>query len=122
MLSAKFFYQRNPHFCVDFATLVQSRVSCVLAALLALTVEPIKILITLDLLISLAYLVICNSLIAIALLLFMIRRERSSRFRRCFFVPPCATVAAKIPINEFIPFLVWLRVAVATIGVMQSRK
>ncbi|GHB25160.1 DMT family transporter [Salinicola rhizosphaerae] len=68
--------------------------------------------------ISLAYLVIGNSLIAITLLLAMIRRGEASRVSALFYlVPPCAALFSWWLIDEPMPPIAWLGMAVAAAGV-----
>ncbi|WP_110643814.1 DMT family transporter [Salinicola sp. CPA57] len=73
---------------------------------------------------SLAYLVIGNSLIAISLLLAMIRRGEASRVSALFYlVPPCAALFSWWLIDEPMPAVSWLGMAIAAAGVaLVSRK
>lgn len=67
---------------------------------------------------SLAYLVIGNSLIAISLLLAMIRRGEASRVSALFYlVPPCAALFSWWLIDEAMPPVAWLGMAIAATGV-----
>ncbi|KAA0017547.1 DMT family transporter [Salinicola corii] len=67
---------------------------------------------------SLAYLVIGNSLIAISLLLAMIRRGEASRVSALFYlVPPCAALFSWWLIDETMPPVAWLGMAIAAVGV-----
>lgn len=67
---------------------------------------------------SLAYLVICNSVIAVGLLLAMIRAGDVSRVSALFFmVPPLAALAAWVLLGEIMPPLAWAGLAVASLGV-----
>lgn len=62
---------------------------------LALALEPIRIEWTVQLLGSLAYLVLGNSLLAITLLLAMLRRGEAARVSSLFFlVPPVTALIA----------------------------
>ncbi|MGC3874779.1 DMT family transporter [Halomonas sp. GXIMD04776] len=71
-----------------------------------------------EMLASLAYLVIGNSLIAITLLLAMIRHGEASRVSALFYlVPPCAALLAWLLIDEEMPPIAWVGMAVAAIGV-----
>ena len=68
--------------------------------------------------IALAYLVICNSLIALTLLLMMIRRGEVSRVSALFFlVPPMAAIIGWVLLGEQMPALAWVGLALAAIGV-----
>ncbi len=71
-----------------------------------------------ELFIALFYLVACNSLISISLLLAMIRRGKASKVSALFFlVPPTSAVVAWSLIGEKIPPLAWVGMTIATIGV-----
>ncbi len=74
--------------------------------------------------ISLAYLIIGNSVIAVGLLLAMIRAGDVSRVSALFFmVPPLAALAAWIALGEVMPPLAWLGLAAASLGVyLATRK
>jgi drug/metabolite transporter (DMT)-like permease len=68
--------------------------------------------------IALAYLVICNSLIALTLLLMMIRRGEVSRVSALFFlVPPMAAIIGWVLLGEQMPPLAWVGLALAALGV-----
>lgn len=68
--------------------------------------------------VSLGYLVLCNSLVSITLLLAMIRRGEAARVSALFFlVPPTAAIVAWALIGERIPSLAWFGMIVAAIGV-----
>jgi drug/metabolite transporter (DMT)-like permease len=70
---------------------------------------------------SLAYLVIGNSLIAVTLLLAMIRRGAVSRVSMLLFlVPPGAALFAWLLIEEPMPPLAWLGMALAAIGIAMA--
>ncbi|MFC0267806.1 DMT family transporter [Kushneria aurantia] len=76
-----------------------------------------------ELVASLGYLVIGNSLIAITLLLAMIRRGAASRVSALFYlVPPTAALLAWLMIDEPMPPLGWLGMAVAALGVLLARR
>ncbi len=67
---------------------------------------------------ALAYLVICNSLIAITLLLAMVRHGEASRVSALFFlVPPGAALIAWAVVGEVMPPMAWLGMGLAAIGV-----
>lgn len=67
---------------------------------------------------ALLYLAIGNSLISVTLLLAMIRRGEASRVSALFFlIPPIAAVIAWVLIEEAMPPLAWLGMALATAGV-----
>ncbi|WP_208449383.1 DMT family transporter [Paraburkholderia phenazinium] len=100
------------------ATLVQCSVGLALTTFLALLIGPGRIEWSGAMLASLAYLVICNSLIAIMLLLFMIGRQQAARVSALFFlIPPGAALLAGPLVGESMPALAWLGMAIATLGV-----
>jgi drug/metabolite transporter (DMT)-like permease len=67
---------------------------------------------------ALAYLIVCNSLIALTLLLMLVRRGEVSRVSALFFlVPPVAALIGWIVLNEEMPPLAWLGFALAAAGV-----
>lgn len=71
-----------------------------------------------ELWLSIAYLVVANSLISLTLLLLMIRHGEVSRVSALFFlVPPTAALIAWAVIGEAMPVLAWLGMAVAAAGV-----
>ncbi|BBF84505.1 permease of the drug/metabolite transporter superfamily [Aquitalea magnusonii] len=100
------------------ATLIQTSVGLLLIAPLALLLESGHIEWRSEMLCSLAYLVIGNSLIAIGLLLHLVRHRPASRVSALFFlVPPCAAIAAGVLLGESMPGLAWLGIGLATAGV-----
>jgi drug/metabolite transporter (DMT)-like permease len=100
------------------ANLVQYAVGLAATLPVAWAVEDLRITWTTDLVLSLAYLVIANSLISITLLLAMIRRGEASRVSALFFlVPPLAALIAWAVLGETMPLLASAGVAVATAGV-----
>ena len=86
--------------------------------------ETMEIVWTWQLAGSLIYLIIASSLIAIGLLLAMIRAGEVSKVSALFFlVPPLAATVAWIVLDEVMPPLAWLGMAVAGLGVfMATRK
>lgn len=68
--------------------------------------------------IALGYLVVCNSLIAMTLLLAMIRFGEAARVSALFFlVPPGAALIAWGVLGETMPPLAWPGIALAAVGV-----
>lgn len=108
------------------ANLVQYAVGLAITAPLAFALEPMHIRWTPQLLGSLAYLVICNSLVAISLLLAMIRHGEASRVSALFFlVPPATALIAFALLHETIPLMAWPGMLLAAAGlylVMHVRK
>lgn len=67
---------------------------------------------------ALTYLIVCNSLIAMTLLLMMIRRGEVSRVSALFFlVPPMAALIGWVLLGEQMPPLAWVGLALAAAGV-----
>jgi len=67
---------------------------------------------------AMAYLVIGNSVIAVGLLLAMVRAGEVSRVSALLFlVPPGAALAAWLVLNESMPLLAWVGMAIAGLGV-----
>jgi drug/metabolite transporter (DMT)-like permease len=108
------------------ANLVQYTVGLAVCAPLAYALEPMHVEWTGELVGSLAYLVLGNSIIAISLLLAMIRRGEASRVSALFFlVPPMTAVIAFFVLKEAIPPAAWLGMLLAAAGirlVMRERK
>ena len=84
----------------------------------ALLREDLHVQWTTPFVLALAYLIICNSLIAMTLLLLMIRNGEVSRVSALFFlVPPLAAVIGWLVLDEAMPTLAWVGLALATAGV-----
>ncbi len=99
------------------ANLVQYTVGLAVTAPLALALEPMHVNWTAGLAGSLAYLVICNSLIAISLLFAMVRYGEASRVSALFFlIPPATALIALIVLGETIGALAWPGIALAAAG------
>lgn len=99
------------------ANLVQYAVALAVTAPLAFLLEPMHVAWTPELLGSLAYLVIGNSIVAITLLLAMIRHGEASRVSALFFlVPPMTTLIALAVLDEPVPWLAWPGMLVAAAG------
>lgn len=100
------------------ANLVQCVVGLVFCLPLALATETVHIDWTWQFSSALAYLVVCNSLISISLLLAMVRRQQAARVSALFFlVPPGAAVMGMLLLGENMPFAAWLGMAIAAAGV-----
>jgi drug/metabolite transporter (DMT)-like permease len=85
---------------------------------LAFLVEDHTIEWSLPLGLSLLYLIVCNSLIALTLLLMMIRRGEVSRVSALFFlVPPMAALIGWLVLDEQMPPLAWVGLVLAAAGV-----
>ena len=85
---------------------------------LAFLLEDRTIQWSLPLGLSLLYLIVCNSLIALTLLLMMIRSGEVSRVSALFFlVPPMAALIGWLLLDELMPPLAWVGFALAAAGV-----
>lgn len=81
--------------------------------------ESMEIVWTWQLTVSLIYLVVATSVIATGLLLAMIRAGAVYKVSALFFlVPPLAALFAWIVLNEIMPLMAWVGMAVAACGVM----
>lgn len=101
------------------ANFVQYAVALLATAPLAALLEPLRIDWSGPLLASLGYLVLCNSLIAITLLLAMIRHGEASKVSALFFlVPPCTAVIALLVLGEPIAPLAWPGMGLAALGIL----
>lgn len=99
------------------ANLVQYAVGLAVSAPLAFALEPMHVHWSAGLAGSLAYLVICNSLIAISLLLAMLRHGEASRVSALFFlIPPATSLIALAVLGETIGALAWPGMALAAAG------
>jgi drug/metabolite transporter (DMT)-like permease len=99
------------------ANLVQYAVGLLATAPLAFLLEPMHVRWSLELLGSLAYLVIGNSIIAISLLLAMVRHGEASRVSALFFlIPPTTALIALAVLGETIAPLAWPGMLLAALG------
>jgi drug/metabolite transporter (DMT)-like permease len=100
------------------ANSVQYAAGLALTLPLALVLEERSVDWSLPLALSLLYLVVCNSLIALTLLLLMIRQGEVSRVSALFFlVPPLAALIGWLLLGEHMPLPAWLGLAFAAAGV-----
>lgn len=100
------------------SNLVQYTAGLATALPLAFLLEDRHVNWSLPFALSLAYLIVCNSLIALSLLLLMIRRGEVSRVSALFFlVPPLASLLGWLLLNERMPLLAWVGLALAAMGV-----
>lgn len=105
------------------ANLIQYAVGAAFALPLALFVEGFRADWTPELWVTLAYLVIGNSLISITLLLAMIRAGEVARVSALFYlVPPLSALFAWPLLGEAMPPLAWAGMALAGVGVMLARR
>lgn len=97
---------------------VQYAVGFICTLPLAIMIEPMNINVTVPFLLALAYLVICNSILAISLLLMMIRRGEATKVSALFFlVPPLSAFIAWLVLDEKMTTMAWFGMAVAAGGV-----
>ncbi len=100
------------------ANTVQYAAGLVTTLPLALLFEDHRVAWSLPFALSLTYLIVGNSLIAMTLLLMMIRRGEVSRVSALFFlVPPMAALIGWIVLDEQMPPLAWVGLALAAVGV-----
>jgi drug/metabolite transporter (DMT)-like permease len=100
------------------ANVVQYAAGLGVALPFALLREDFHVQWTTPFILALAYLIICNSLIAMTLLLLMIRHGEVSRVSALFFlVPPLAAVIGWLVLGEAMPPLAWVGLGLAAAGV-----
>ncbi len=100
------------------ASAVQYAAGLGVALPFALLREDLHMQWTAPFVLALAYLIICNSLIAMTLLLLMIRHGEVSRVSALFFlVPPLAAVIGWLLLEEAMPPLAWAGLTLAAAGV-----
>jgi drug/metabolite transporter (DMT)-like permease len=100
------------------ANLVQYAVGFAVVLPTALVLEDMHVAWTGELVVSLAYLVVANSLVSITLLLAMIRHGEVSRVSALLFlVPPTAALVAWALLGEAMPTPAWIGMALAAGGV-----
>jgi drug/metabolite transporter (DMT)-like permease len=98
--------------------LVHYTVGVATIAPLALATESLRVDWTGEFIAALGWLVVANSLISVALLLFMIRRGEAARVSALFFlVPPIAALYGWALLGETLAPLALLGMAVAAVGV-----
>jgi drug/metabolite transporter (DMT)-like permease len=100
------------------ASIVQCGVGLLVSLPAAAAFEPMRIHLTAGLAVSLGYLVVCNSIVALTLLLAMIRIGEASRVSALFFlVPPTTAVLAWLVLGETVAPLGWAGLALSALGV-----
>lgn len=101
------------------ANIIQCAIGLVFCLPLALFLETNHVELTWQFGGALAYLVLCNSIITISLLLAMVRRQQAARVSALFFlVPACASVVAMFMLGETMAPVGWIGMAVAITGVL----
>ncbi len=105
------------------ATIVQFTVGFLVILPVAMLRETMQVSFTPELVWSLAYLVIGNSIIAVSLLLYLIRAGEVSRVSALLFlVPPAASLLAWFVLDEAMPPLAWAGMALAGAGVLMASR
>ena len=100
------------------ASIVQCGVGLLVTLPLAALTEPMRVHLTPSLAVSLAYLVLANSIVALTLLLAMVRYGEASRVSALFFlVPPTTALIAWAALGDALPPLGWAGLAVSAGGV-----
>jgi drug/metabolite transporter (DMT)-like permease len=98
--------------------LVHAAVGLLTIGPLALAVEDRRVDWTVDLGLALGWLVLANSVIAVSLLLFMVRRSEASRVSALFFlIPPVAALIGWMLLGETLTPLACLGMVLAAAGV-----
>lgn len=104
------------------SNLVQCGAGGLASVPIVLLLETGRVTLTGTLVVTMAYLVICNSIIAMTLLFGMVRRGTATRASALFFlVPPTATLIAWVVLGEQMPLMSLVGMAVAGIGVLLVR-
>lgn len=99
--------------------IIQCAIGLIFCVPLALFMETNRVDLTWQFGGALAYLVFCNSIITISLLLAMVRRQQAARVSALFFlVPACASVVAIFMLGETMPPAGWAGMTLAVIGVL----
>ncbi len=112
-------YQKRfcPRFDLWTGGTLQFAVAALATGLAALLLEDNAVAWTPSFIAALAYLVLINSIIAIALLNLMLRRGEASRVASLFFlVPPGAALVAWLVLGETLGVMALVGMAVATLG------
>ena len=90
---------------------------------LAVVLETCQIQWTVEFVVSLAWFVVCNSLIAVSLLLYMLQKGEAARVSALFFmVPPTAALLSWAMLGETLPVLAWPGMALAGLGVIVATR
>ena len=101
------------------ANIIQCAIGFIFCLPVALMMEDNHIHVTWRFTGALAYLVLCNSIITISLLLAMVRRQQAAKVSALFFlVPACAAIVAMFMLGETMPAAGWLGMALAVAGVL----
>jgi drug/metabolite transporter (DMT)-like permease len=124
-ITASTLYEKRfvaPHHPVT-VSLVQHLVGAGGTAWLAVALETCQVQWTFEFAGSLAWFVVCNSLIAVSLLLYMIQKGEAARVSALFFlVPPTAALLSWLMLGETMPLLAWPGMALAGAGVILATR
>jgi len=100
------------------SSLIQYSVGAACVIPVAVLTETMQVEVTPRFVFALSYLVVCNSILAISLLLLMIREGEVTRVSSLFFlVPPGTAVIAWIVLGERMVPMAWVGMAIAVVGV-----
>jgi drug/metabolite transporter (DMT)-like permease len=124
-ITASTLYEKRfvkPHHPITVG-LVQHLVGAGGTAWLAVALETAQVQWTTEFAVSLAWFVVCNSLIAVSLLLYMIQKGEAARVSALFFlVPPTAALLSWVMLGETMPLLAWPGMAIAGFGVILATR
>ncbi len=124
-ITASTLYEKRfvaPHHPVT-VSLVQHLVGAGGTAWLAVALETCQVQWTAEFAVALAWFVVCNSLIAVSLLLYMIQKGEAARVSALFFlVPPTAAVLSWLMLGETMPLLAWPGMVLAGAGVVLATR
>ena len=124
-ITASTLYEKRfvkPHHPVT-VSLVQHVVGAGGTSWLAFALETCQVRWTADFVVALAWFVVCNSLIAVSLLLYMIQKGEAARVSALFFlVPPTAALLSWLMLGEMMPLLAWPGMALAGLGVILATR
>jgi drug/metabolite transporter (DMT)-like permease len=89
----------------------------------AVAFESCEIRWTGEFVVALAWFVVCNSLIAVSLLLYMVQKGEAARVSALFFlVPPTAALLSWLMLGETMPLLAWPGMVIAGLGVILATR
>lgn len=124
-ITASTLYEKRfvtPHHPVT-VSLIQHMVGVAGTTWIAVALESCQINWTTDFAVALAWFVVCNSLIAVSLLLYMIQKGEAARVSALFFlVPPTAALLSWLMLGETLPLLAWPGMAIAALGVILATR
>lgn len=105
------------------SNLIQYSLGFIVVGILAVTTENMHIQWSTPFMVSIVYLVVCNSIIAIYLLLAMVRHREASRVSNLFFlVPPLTAVIGFVLLGETLPHMAIPGIMLTGVGVYIAMK